>query len=120
MKQVKVRTWLGGFQIQLSTSMGHYVIYINMSLVGMMFWHTTGAPALRPYLPWATWWMFAILMLVIIVSLMAMDYKYMASSRYGFLNKQAYKHENLIVKDVKKMQGDIDKIKEKLGIDEDN
>lgn len=120
MKQAKVRTWLGGFQVQLSTSMSHYVVYINLTFVGMMFWYTTAAPALKPYLPWATWWIFASIMLVIIVSLMIIDYKFMLSSRQGFLNRQAYKHKNPLVADIRKMEKDIKKIMEKLGIDEDN
>ena len=121
MKQAKVKTWLGGFQVQLSTSMSHYVVYINMSLVGMMFWYTTASPALRPYAPWIAWWMFASIMFVIIVSVMIIDYKFMLSSRQGFMNKQAYKHENLIVKDVARIEKNLKKLFKEMGIEyEDN
>lgn len=121
MKQAKVKTWLGGFQVQLSTSMSHYMVYINMSLVGMMFWYTTAAPALRPYAPWVSWWMFATIMLILVVSLMLIDYKYMLSSRQGFLNRQAYKHKNPLVYDIERMEKNLKKLMKEMGIEyEDN
>ena len=119
MKQAKAITKLGGFQVQLQASMGHYLVYINLMFVGMMFWYTTAGPAVRPYLPWISFWMFASLMLVLIATLMIVDYKFMYPSRQGFLNKQVYKHENPIVKDIQKLIKNQKKIMEKLEIEDD-
>ena len=97
------------------------MVYINMSFVGMMFWYTTAAPALRPYLPWVSWWMFASIMLALVISLMMLDYKYMLSSRQGFLNRQAYKHKNPLVYDIERMEKNLKKLMKEMGIEyEDN
>jgi len=102
-KQAKVRTKIGGFQVQLSTSFSHYIVYINLSMMGMMFWHTTGAPWIRQIYPEASFWMFALFMLLVIASVMIFDYKYMYSSRQGFLSQQSYKHANPAVADLQKI-----------------
>jgi len=116
MKQAKVITKLGGFQVQLSTSMSYYVLYINLMFVGMMFWHTTAAPNLRPYAPWVDFWMFASFMLILVAALMILDYKFIYPSRQGFLNKQAYKHDNPAVADLQNILKNQKKIMKKLGI----
>ncbi len=118
LKQAKARTWLGGLQVQLSLSMSYYIVYINLSLMGMMFWYTTAAPIIQPYIPWASFWMFGVFMLLVVSIVMIVDYKYMYPSRQGFLNKQAYKHANPIVGDVQKLLKNQKKIMRKLGIEE--
>lgn len=119
MKQAGVRTWIGAFQVQLSTSMSHYIVYMNMGLVGMMFWHTTGRPNLEPYFPWIDFWMFASFMLVFVAVLGILDYKFVYPSRQGFLNREVYKHKNLVVADIQKILENQKKIMEKLGIEDD-
>jgi len=123
-KQAKPKSAIGAFQIQLQTCMGHYVIYINLFLMGTMWWHTTGAPLIRPYFPWADFWMFGCIMAFIISCLMLFDYKYIAPSRYSHQSRQGYKHVNPTValikgvaSDVEKINNDLKVIKEKLGIE---
>lgn len=118
MKQAKVRTKLGGFQVQLSTTMSHYVVYINLMFVGMMFWHTTARPNLQPFLPWVDFWMFASFMVLIVAAVMVLDYKFIYPSRQGFISKQSYKHANPMVADMKKVIANQKKIMDKLGIEE--
>ena len=120
MKQAKVKTWIGGLQVQLSLSMSYYVVYINLALMGMMFWHTTAAPVVQPFMPWASFWMFATLMVFIVASVMTLDYKFMYPSRQGFLNRQAYKHENPIVADVKRIEKNLKKMMKEMGIEYEN
>lgn len=103
LKQVKPRPRVGAFQVQVSTTMSHYMIYINMSFMGMMFWHTTAAPFLRQYYIGASFWMFAIFMLLLVTAIGFFDYKFVYPSRQGFLNMQSYRHANPAVYDLKKL-----------------
>ena len=117
-KQTSVKTRLGGFQVQLSTSFSHYIVYMNLAMMGMMFWHTTGAPFVRQFYPGATYWMFAGFMILIIVVVMIFDYKFMYPSRQGFLSQQSYKHANPAVADLKRILKNQKKIMSKLGIED--
>ena len=126
LKQASVKTKVGGFQVQLSTSFSHYIVYMNLAMMGMMFWHTTGGPFVRQFYPWVTYWMFAVFMLLIIVVVMVFDYKFMYPSRQGFLSQQSYKHSNPAVADLQtiltavavipKIVSNQKRIMERLGI----
>ncbi len=126
-KQSKPHPRLGGFQVQMSVTMSHYVVYINLSFMGMMFWHTTAAPYIRQFYAGAEFWQFAVFMLLIISSIMLFDMKYVYPSRQAFISHQSYKHDNPAVRDLKiliandkQQKSDLDKIKKKLGIEDEN
>ena len=123
LKQAKPRPRIGGFQVQLSTTMSNYIVYINLCFMGMMFWHTTAAPFLRQYYTGADFWMFAAFMLVLVSSIMAFDYKFVYPSRQAFISRQSYRHANPVVADIRQLlaeneeiKADLNRIKEKLGI----
>ena len=118
-KQAKARTKVGAFQVQLSVSMSHYMVYVNLSFMGMMFWHTTAAPWLRQFV-WqgASFWMFALFMLSLLSVIMLFDWKYMYPSRQALISQQAYKHDNPAVADLQKIIKNQKKIMERLGIGE--
>lgn len=125
LKQAKPKLWLGGLQVQLSMSTSYYLIYVNLSFVGLMFWHTTAAPWLRQHYAGASFWMFAIFMLLLISALMFLDKKYVYPSRQAFISHQAYKHDNPAVADLQVLKKNDEiimenqkKIMEKLGIDD--
>jgi len=118
MKQARVVTKIGGFQVQLSMSTSHYLVYVNLCFVAMMFWHTTATPFLRQYDIYAPFWLFAIFMLLIISAVMIFDYKFIYPSRQAFISQQAYKHANPAVADLKKLLKNQKKIMEKLEIEE--
>ena len=120
LKQIKPIPKVGAFQVQVSTTMSHYMVYINMCLMGTMFWHTTGAPWLRQFIyAGASFWMFALFMLLIGCSIMLFDYKFVYPSRQAFINQQAFKHGNPTVAIIKEIRANQKKIMEKLGIDDD-
>ena len=102
-KQSKINPSIGAFQVQLSGTMSFYMVYINLAMMGTMFWHTTAYPILSPFIPWINFIYFAALMVAIILAMMYLDYRFMLGSRTAFLSKQAYKHQNPIVKDFNKM-----------------
>lgn len=125
LKQGKPRPKIGGVQMQLSFTFSYYIVYVNLSFMGMMFWHTTAGPFLRQYFPGADFWMFATFMILLILSLMVFDHKVIYPSRQAFLSQQAYKHANPVVRDVGKLlaeneeiKADLKAIKDKLGIEE--
>lgn len=117
LKQAKPRPRLGAFQVQVSTTMSHYVVYVNLSFMAMMFWHTTAAPWLRQHYFGADFWMFAIFMLLFVATIGLFDYKFVYPSRQAFLSRQAYKHANPAVADLQTILKNQKKIMEKLGID---
>lgn len=125
MKQARVITKLGGFQVQLSMSTSHYLVYVNLCFVAMMFWHTTATPFLQQYDINASFWVFAIFMLLIMSAVMVFDYKFIYPSRQAFISQQAYRHANPAVADLQKLLKNDEillandkKIMEKLGIEE--
>ena len=119
LKQAKPRVWLGGFQIQLIYSQSYYISFINSGFMACMFWYTTAGPSIRPYAPWIQFWMFGLLMISVVISVMVLDYVFIYPSRQGYLNQQAYKHVNPVAYDLQKLKIDIDRIKEKLGIEDE-
>lgn len=120
LKQAKPRLWLGGFQVQLSQSMANYMIYFNLSFMGLMFWHTTAAPWLRQYYPGAVLWMFVLFMVLILTSLMLLDRKLAYPSRQAYLNRQTYKHANPAVDDLRELKKNLKKLMKELGIEYEN
>ena len=119
LKQVKPKPKLGAFQVQVSTTMSHYIVYINLCFMGLMFWHTTAAPWLRQFYGGAQVWMFAIFMLLIVAGIGLFDYKFVYPSRQAFISRQAYKHDNPAIADLQKVLKNQKKIMEKLGIEDD-
>lgn len=119
LKQARPIVWLGALQIQLVYSQSYYTSYINYIFMGTMFWYTTLAPIMRPYLPWIQFWMFVLLMISVIITFMIVDYKFIYPSRQGYLNRQAYKHVNPVAYDLQDIKADIQKIKQKLGIEDE-
>ena len=124
-KQAKPHPKLGAFQVQLSMSMSHYLVYVNLCFVGMMFWHTTAAPWLRQHYEGATFWMFATFMLLLVSLLMFLDKKFIYPSRQAYISHQAYKHDNPAVADLQLLKKNNEiimanqkKIMEKLEIEE--
>jgi len=118
LKQAKPRPKLGAFQVQVSTTMSHYVVYVNLSFMAMMFWHTTAAPWIRQHYLNADFWMFAIFMLLFVATIGLFDYKFVYPSRQAFISRQSYKHSNPVVADIKTLLKNQKKIMEKLEIDD--
>lgn len=118
LKQAKPHPKLGAFQVQLSMSTSHYLVYVNLCFMGMMFWHTTAAPWLRQFYLGASFWMFATFMLLFICVVMFLDRKLAYPSRQAYISQQAYKHDNPAVADIQMLLKNQKKIMEKLEIEE--
>lgn len=115
MKQAKAMFRLGAFQVQITNSF-FYLSLVNTTLLAVTVWYAAGSALAQKYAPWFTIWMFLSLGLVLLLSLMLLDYKFIYPSRQSFLNKQSYKHVNPAVADLHEILADLKAIKEKLGI----
>jgi len=111
-KQSKPRPKMGALQVQLSTTMGYYVVYINLTFMGMMFWHTTAAPWFRMYYAGAMLWQFALFMILLVAAIMVFDWKFVYPSRQASLSQQSYKHDNPAVQDLQAIRKETAKIAE--------
>lgn len=110
LKQAKPILWVGGVQIQISQVVSYYVMYFNLAMVGLMFWHTTGAPWLRQYYGTAQLWHFIVFIFIMLCNAALFDRKFAYPSRQAYLSHQSYKHSNPSVADLQYIRKKIDKI----------
>jgi hypothetical protein len=87
-----------------------YISCVNFVLMGITAYSTT----LKPYFDsigwtWFNLFVFFPVMILFVATMMFLEYKFVMKSVYEFRNRQEYKHESLIRKD-------LDEIKKKLGI----
>lgn len=96
------------------------VLYLTMPLFGILAYgisamtlYTVNMNWIKDYISWLSIPIFFALIVACCLLLMLINYKYLYPSYYEFLNRQVYKHNNPI-------QKDLELIKERLGIkDED-
>ena len=85
----------------------------NTVMLVAMFYVTTAGPWLVERLPWLTLPVFMALAVFAIVVAMVLAYVFLLPSAMSFFNLHFYKHNNPI-------RRDLDRIKEKLGIEDDD
>lgn len=105
-KQVRV-SWLGAFV---------NLLYFASPIMGMVGYAISGAtlyavlyPTLNKWLPWISFGVFVLVAFVCIAILLVISYVVLYPSNLAFQNKQIYKHQNPI-------QRDLLLIKQKVGI----
>lgn len=113
LKQYQGIPWVGALQVQISNSM-LYVSAINTFMLAMTFWYTTGSPLTSQYAPWIHFWTFAGIVILVMLTVMLLDYKYLYPARLGFTNRQTYKHDNPAVDDLKLIKEKQRDLEEKL------
>jgi len=118
-KQSKPRLWVGRLQMQLINTQSLYVGMAQSLMMLGMFWYTTAAPNVRPVAPWFNFWFFLGLIVVGIMAVMVFDFVFVYPSRQSYLNQQAYKHENPVVEDIKRIDERVNKIFKHLGLEDD-
>lgn len=95
------------------------VLYLTMPLFGILAYgisamtlYTVNIEWIRNNIKWLSIPVYAGAIIVFCLLLMLLNYIFIYPSYYAFLNKQTYKHNN-------PMQRDLKLIKQKLGIEED-
>ncbi len=116
-KQNGAATWIGSMKEVLAHTL-FWVSMINFVLIAATFYNTTFYPVIKDKLPNFSFILFLGALSVVVLIAMFVEYKFIIPSVLAFRNKQEYKHQNLI-------RRDLEKIKLKLGIpleddDEDN
>ena len=109
LKQYKV-PWIGGMKDLL----GQLVLYVSMfnfALIVVTAYNTTIREYIIVWIPgFQLWMLFAILILIIVV-LMIIEYKFIVPSLYQFRTNQMFKHESEIIdalNDIKKRLDEIE------------
>jgi hypothetical protein len=116
-QSIKRPLWVGAIQVQISNTM----FYMNMVSMGMMlltFWYTAGYQIQQASLHWLTLGWFVLFIVLLFGLVMLIDYKWIYPARQAFYNEQACKHNNPWMDEIIKLEGDMKKIKAKLGIEE--
>lgn len=108
MQQVKIPSWVGIIQVQLTNSF-FYIALLNTAMLSVTLWATAG-PSIQAVLPWARFWMLALIGIVVVSGVMVLDYKFMYPVRQAFINEQACKHTNPAMELLLKMDKKLDEI----------
>jgi len=98
MKQVKIPSWFGAIQVQLINSF-FYLGLLNSVMLSITLWATAG-PSVQQVLPWANYWLFLLIGLTLVITVMLLDYKFMYPTRTAFLNIQSCKHTNPAMQEI--------------------
>jgi len=122
-KQYNLGPWLGGFKDLASRTMV-YVSAISFTQISATFYYTTLYPNLKNTAPWITFWVFFATLVLVVLAIMLIEYKFIIASSYTFLNKQEYEHENLIRKDIRtlrtELRAEMKKLREEVNASRDN
>lgn len=86
---------------------------LNFIMIGLTAYSTTISPFLSSKVPWFNLFWFIIILGLITLGLMALEFFIIYPARQKFRNDWEYSHESPI-------RRDLDKIKEKLGIENDS
>lgn len=112
MQQVKIPSWVGAIQVQLTNSF-FYVSAISLGMQATTLWAVAG-PSIQAVWPPARFWMLVLLAFGVLCLIMVLDYKFIYPVRQAFINEQACKHTNPAMELLLKMDEKLDKtVKEK-------
>ena len=110
-KQNDSNIWVGGAKEVLGHTI-FWVSMINFVLIAATAYNTTLKDYIINYMGWVTFPLFMLFLAIVVFIAMLIEYRFIIPSVMAFRNKQEYEHQNLIRKD-------LDKIKKKLGIEDD-
>ncbi len=114
MNQVKIPTWIGVVQVQLTNSF-FYISLINTLMLSITMWANVGPSIQEVWAP-ASYWMMLVIGFIVVCTIMLLDYKFMYPVRQAFVNEQACKHENPAMEEILSISSRMAAIEEKLGI----
>jgi len=112
-RQYNFGPWLGGFKDLFSRTM-LYISIINFILIAITAYHVTLKVFLLQYLPWMSFWMYFIGLVVIVLLAMVLEFKFIIPSHYTFLNRQEFEHQNLIRKELEGIKKELEELRKEL------
>ena len=113
MRQFKLPAWVGAFQVQVTNGF-FYLSIINTLLLVLTFWRTWGSEIALKYAPWLNFWMFAGSGIVLMLTVMILDYKFMYPSRQAFVNQQSCIHDNPAMDAINEIKKEVKRIADKV------
>ncbi len=112
-KQYNLGPWLGGFKDLASRTM-IYVSVLSFTQISATFWYTTLQPAISKDVPWLSFGLYFTTLVLGVLVIMFIEYKFILPSSYTFLNKQEYLHKNLIRQDIEEVMKEVGNLQEEV------
>lgn len=84
-----------------------YVGYANFSMIAAMAYTTFSDPLVH-YIPWLTFRMFLGILVIGLLVVMLLDYKFMLPSEWNFMLKQQWRHVNPTRAEFKKLRDKLE------------
>lgn len=95
------------------------ILGIAMYFVNAMTFYTVANDTIHKYLPWMRLPIFLGLLIIAVLIMLFVFYKFIYPSYYSFLNKQTYIHDNPMQKDLAELLAKQKKIMKHLNIEEE-
>ena len=118
-KQYKASGKIGGAKDLLMRTL-FYVSIINFILIAITAYHTTLRDTLLSWFPWLNFPIFLGILVVGLLLLMVLEYKIVLPSSWAFSNRQQYEHQNLIRKQLDKIEETLSEIQKKQGVNKND
>jgi hypothetical protein len=116
-KQYNLGKWVGIYYSQLINSLS--IVGIGNSLINLTTLWAVANKSIVQFFPWLTYpILLGAIFVIVLVILPVSDYAFLYSTRQRYLNEQACKHDNPIIKKLVAMEKDLVLIKNKLNIEE--
>lgn len=85
-------------------------------MLAITSWQTSLQDRILSVFPWFNFWWFMAVIILITLSVMFFDYKFVYPARQAFQNKQGYEHKNPVKADLEKLSKDTEELKKSLDI----
>ena len=111
-KQYKVSGKIGGFKDLLGRTL-FYVSIVNFILIAATAYHTTLRDIVHTWLPWFNFPVFLGVLVAGLLLMMILEYKVVLPSAWAFSNRQQYEHQNLLRKQLDRIEETLEEMKGK-------
>ncbi|MBU1067413.1 hypothetical protein KKE60_06470 [Patescibacteria group bacterium] len=118
-RQYNLGPGLGAFKDLASRTM-IYVSVLSFTQISATFYYTTFKPSITQLVPWMSFGLYFIVLIVLVLLIMLIEYKFIVPSSFTFQNKQEYLHENLIRKDIRELTKKLERLEELLNESRNN
>jgi len=116
-KQYNLGKWVGIYYSQLMNSLS--IVGMGNSLINLTTLWAVANTTIVHWFPWLTYpLLMGIVFVIVLVILPVADYMLLYDTRQRYLNEQACKHDNPIIRELGIMKRDLELIKNKLNIEE--
>lgn len=112
-RQARSRRIIGAIQVQAQGSM-FYVSLLMFFINTTTFWYTAGYQITLVHFQWFEMWMLYVLLVVVLVIVGFIDWKFVLPSRQNFVNEQACKHDNPAMDSLRRIEEKLTELEKRL------